>query len=78
MGFEINKDTLKKTTRCAYGFQCLEDEGRKVCPGKNHISGSGLFINDEKRRHCMYFMYFGQGYICNCPVRSELFELYGA
>jgi hypothetical protein len=73
----INKETIEKTTKCAFGCKCLTDEVHSLCTTESVIAGYGLFVNKTANNHlCTYKMSFGNGTICTCPTRFEIFDRY--
>ena len=80
MKLKISKETLEKTTKCLRDFQCLDSDKKDICIDMCTID---TFINDvlflKDRLHdiyCHYKMSFGYSYICNCPTRKEIYEVY--
>ncbi|RJQ55698.1 MAG: hypothetical protein C4526_02820 [Nitrospiraceae bacterium] len=75
MGLEIGKDILDSTDRCGNNFSCLSDK-TCLCEIEDNFNGKVLFIKPQGRSACNYMMSFGYSYICNCPVRKEIFRRY--
>jgi len=76
---EIDEEILKKTTKCPYNFECLNDlksnyksEGSCINNVKNFVSEKLIFVNCSNSS-CSYFMTFGYSVVCNCPTRMEIF-----
>lgn len=73
----IDKETIEKTTKCASAFKCLTDETHSLCATESIIKEYGLFVNNKANNNsCAYKMSFGNGTICKCPTRYEIFERY--
>ena len=77
MALIINSESIHKTTKCSSGFKCLTDETHPCCvPASTVIEGYGLFVHTARQHSCLYNMSFGNGFICNCPSRYEIFLRY--
>ena len=73
----ITSESIQKTTKCSSGFKCLTDETHPCCvPASPVIEGYGLFVQTARQHSCPYSMSFGNGFICNCPSRYEIFLRY--
>lgn len=74
---KIDKEILKKTTRCEKKFECLKNENYTciILKVESHANGKVLFVNCENYI-CKYKMNFGDGTVCNCPTRQEIFRKY--
>lgn len=77
MAFRINDVILQKTTRCMYGFQCLEGK-RNLCEVSIYIEGDGLFLKKAQYAQCPYKKLGRKHsyYQCSCPTRIELYKRY--
>ncbi|MDH4027617.1 MAG: hypothetical protein OEU95_02140 [Nitrospirota bacterium] len=81
MKFEISNETIEKTTECLRDFRCLDpDKGDiciDMCPIDQVFNKQILFLKDKlHENHCNYNRLFGFSYICNCPVRRDIYDLY--
>jgi len=73
----IDRKSIQKTTKCPSEFKCLTDETHPCCvPASPVIEGYGLFVLTARQHSCPYNMAFGNGFICNCPSRYEIFLRY--
>lgn len=72
----INKSTLKKTIWCTKNFKCLNKGNPCDCRITSSVKGESHFVNCSEN-NCTYKMNFGNGIICNCPTRKELYNKYG-
>lgn len=72
----IDNETINKTTKCPSCLKCLNDNNHQLCRPESPIKGYGIFIDAKESNSCPYKMSFGNGTICNCPVRYEIFKLY--
>lgn len=77
---KIDKEIFKEVKRCKSDFDCLLSEKLDscLCPVESYISANLCFIKKESRKNCISGnqLSFGYGYICNCPVRAELYRKY--
>jgi hypothetical protein len=77
MALKISDETLKKTTKCMFGFQCLDDKSRDICKIGIYIQGDGCFLSKVKSHTCPYKQLAGySSYTCTCPTRHELYTRY--
>lgn len=76
MDLLINKKTIEKTTKCLFRFNCFSDKTYPRCTAENPIAEHGLFVRFTEPTSCHYKMSFGNGFICTCPTRYEIFKLY--
>ncbi len=74
---DINKEILKRTTKCEKDFNCLKDEKHVYCKVERCVSDKVHFIQCLIDGYCIYRMSFGESFICNCPTRKEIFNKYG-
>ncbi len=73
---QISEEILKKTDRCRKNFACLSGEGTELCKVELCVEDKIHFIKCMDRKPCGYRIPFGYSYVCICPVRKELFNLY--
>lgn len=84
MKFEINSDTIKRTTKCHCNLNCLNDnenptccDGKPLCPVESTIGKDMLHVAFNNDHNCSYKLDFVKaGFICNCPVRYEIYKRY--
>jgi len=74
---EIDQNILNETIHCDYDFECLKNKNFlcKRTKVENFISRKVLFINCNNL-FCKYRMNFGDGVICHCPTRKEIYNKY--
>jgi len=77
MGYVVDEETIKGTTKCLWNFACLGDTGFKPCEVCAAAGGEVLFVACPKEDACSYRLPFGNSWICTCPVRKELHVKYG-
>jgi len=77
MRFAINENIVKKAEKCRSNFSCLSGENDCLCEVEDHAGENIHFITPRTGAHkCNYKMGFGFSYICKCPVRKEVYNLY--
>lgn len=72
----INKKTIKETTKCPFNFVCLSNTDKISCKVESNIGNTILFVKPTNGIICNYNINFGEGHICTCPVRKEIYEKY--
>lgn len=74
---KINRKIINETKYCENDFECLRNDNHHCFLMKvdNCISEKVLFINCTQLS-CNYKMNFGNGTICNCPTRKEIYNKY--
>jgi hypothetical protein len=73
---EVDNQTIQKTTKCPSAFKCQRDDAYPLCAPESSIPGYGLFVRPPEANSCHYKMSFGNGFICTCPTRYEIFTRY--
>ncbi|OGV81210.1 MAG: hypothetical protein A3K19_22505 [Lentisphaerae bacterium RIFOXYB12_FULL_65_16] len=78
MEFAVAQEVRRKTNRCESDFACLACQPQCLCPVVSAIDGGVLFIEPkcEQKMFCTYRMQFGNGTMCTCPTRKELYHRY--
>ena len=77
MRITINEDVLKKAEKCRSNFSCLAGGNDCLCEVEDHAGENIHFITPRADAHKYnYKMGFGFSYICKCPVRKEVYNLY--
>lgn len=72
----INEETLKRTIKCPFDFACLKDKNFPKCVVDYSVKNNGVFVKEAIDAMCPYKMTFGYSFICNCPTRYEIYEIY--
>lgn len=77
MVFEIENSVLEKAANCQERFSCLSGVRRNCCKVLGAVNGVVHFIDCQgDDTACSYRTSFSNWYICECPVRKELFTRY--
>lgn len=73
----IDENIKNETKHCTNDFDCLKNVNHTCLLIKvdSHVNGKVLFI-DCKNHNCHYKMSYGNGTICNCPTRNEIYRKY--
>ncbi len=79
MKYEISQETLDRTADCKYDHRCLNGGRKCMCPVESSFGGRYVFVKPEDPFwQCMYKIPFGTAsFVCNCPVRNEIYRKYG-
>jgi hypothetical protein len=75
MKWAIGDETRQCTMRCKKGFACLAGE-RELCAVEHCVDGVVHFIRCKNSVPCSYQLNFGDGVVCLCPIRKELYNRY--
>ena len=75
--YTVSKETIAKTLRCNKGFSCLKGQNEDLCIVDSCINGEVHFIKCLNKESCAYQGTFGDGVICYCPTRKELYNKHG-
>ncbi len=73
---EIDKEILKKTSDCKKNFDCLKNDQHIFCKVEYCVNHEVHFVKCMDVDYCVFKMYFGQSFTCNCPTRKEIFNKY--
>ena len=77
MRYQIDSDTLNKTTKCKNDFSCLQGKKNCLCEINEGIKIDGtIIIINPLNNGCDYMMPFGKYWTCNCPTREEIYLKY--
>jgi len=72
---QITGATLRLTTRCRYGFGCLEEGDWPPCSVLK-VTNKGVVIAEPKYTNCPCLEEILNVQLCVCPSRVGLFERY--
>jgi hypothetical protein len=74
LNLEIPDSVKRKATKCLFDFSC-NTTGRcslqESCKVESSI-GEIVWITAKPLNNCPYYVPFGGGHICTCPVRAYL------
>jgi hypothetical protein len=73
---EIDPLIIAETHFCSKNFDCLIKSTPVYCAVENCIGNKVHFIESNHNLSCKYKLPFGYTYICNCPVRKEIYNKY--
>lgn len=77
MDIEIDESTMRAATGCTKEISCLDPSRTTLCQVKHCVQNKVHFVECLDVDYCCYKMSFGSGFVCNCPVRKEIFNRYG-
>jgi len=73
---EIDKTIIAQTTKCKKDIACLKDNGFNICKVSECINNEVHFLECNCDNRCNYRTSFGFKYLCDCPVRKEIYNKY--
>ena len=73
---EIDLEIIDNTKQCPRDFQCLTEYGKPFCSVEEVVAEDVLFIKSPAGITCNYNMPYGDGNVCLCPTRKELYRKY--
>jgi len=76
MVLKIDDSTIKSTTNCEKGMQCLHGVTEKLCKVNNSVMNEVFFVSCLNKQKCSYRISFGYKFMCTCPIRKEIFRRY--
>lgn len=81
MDLKVSRESRKKTSKCPSNFLCLTDKEKPMCSEAKPICSveipleSMLFVKNGDN-NCVYMEEYGEGRLCTCPVRFEIYNRY--
>ncbi len=72
----ISGAVLRSTTKCRYGFRCLEEADWPPCQ-PIRITDACVAIVEPTYGNCPYFKETLEANLCECPTRVEVYLLHG-
>ena len=75
--YTVSEETITETKKCKKGFSCLPGQREDLCQVESCINGKVHFIKCLDKDPCPYQDTFGDGVICHCPIRKELYNKHG-
>ena len=76
MDINVSDRIRKAAACCKKGFSCLQKGKGDFCAVEDCVNDSVLFVKSQYNASCPYQQSFGNEFICNCPVRKELYDKY--
>jgi len=76
MKYEVSEEARRATSKCLSSFSCLTGEKLDLCAVEKCVNGQVHLLTCRHNGNCSYRHPFGQGDLCMCPVRKELFNKY--
>lgn len=77
MQYKISDEARENATKCPSKMNCIYGGGGPKCEVERGVENSGVFLQTVNDGPCPYKMSFGYDFICNCPVRIELYTRHG-
>jgi hypothetical protein len=72
----IDESTIKSTTDCEKGMQCLNGVKEPLCEVAYSVMDEAFFVHCLNNKRCSYRISFGYKLLCTCPIRKEIFKRY--
>jgi len=72
----VSNEVMQSTTGCKKGFSCLEDNKKDLCKIGTSVDGEVHFIVCLNETNCSYERSYEEGFICDCPIRKEIYNKY--
>jgi len=76
MDIKVSDRVREAAEKCKKGFACLKKGKDDICAVADCVNDQILFVKCLNDKYCSYQQPFGNEFICNCPVRKELFDKY--
>ena len=77
MEIRISDAVIRQTTKCEKGFSCLAGNLECLCKARKYVADEVLLIENGRGEKCVYLRSLGRSEMCLCPVRKEIYKLYG-
>ena len=77
VALQVSSRTRQAASACTKDFACLSGRAEHVCPVECCVDGRVHFIKCLHHTYCSFQQAFGEGLLCTCPVRKELYNAYG-
>jgi hypothetical protein len=75
--YRVSEEAIAETKKCMKDFSCLTGLREGLCQVDYCVSGKVHFIKCLNEKHCPYTTTFGDGLICHCPTRKEIYNKHG-
>jgi hypothetical protein len=74
---QVSQDIIERATKCRRQFVCLSGDVESLCRVRHYVSGKVHFVECTEDSWCNSRFLFGDDWVCVCPVRKEIYMLYG-
>lgn len=75
--FQISEETRKLTAKCPFNIECMVNRNWDTCSIARKLQNISLFIAKKcNKSNCPYSLSFGKTYLCQCPIRREIYQRY--
>jgi len=71
----ISNEVRMLATKCTKKHSCLCGES-DFCGVEKCVNNAVLFIKCKQNASCPYQIFFGNDFICSCPVRKAIYDKY--
>ncbi len=76
IALQVSEEVKQETTDCDKDFSCLKVIRKDLCRVEYFYDGKTHFIKCLNQGYCSYQQSYGNGSVCTCPVRNELYNKY--
>ena len=76
MIFNVDDSIIRRTTRCEKNLSCMSEQRNELCKITRNVEDKVYFVKCQENESCSYRLSFGDSFICNCPVRKEIYNKY--
>lgn len=73
MNIHVSADVMRATTKCQKDFSCLDGKNRTCCEITDCVNNEVIFVKCKHSPSCPYQQRFGNEFVCNCPIRKEIY-----
>ena len=73
--YVVDKTIIDKAIHCDKNHACLTEENHPSCKIASCV-GNKIHFVEKLERDCKCYQEFGFSFICNCPVRIEIYRKY--
>ena len=73
---KIDKAVLHRTTNCKHDFRCLSGKKKRLCKVTGSVGFDIKIIKPKAEIDCKYRLTYGNGSLCVCPTRNDLYNRY--
>ncbi|MBF0538074.1 MAG: hypothetical protein HQL03_07460 [Nitrospirae bacterium] len=72
----VSDEIVKAAADCKKEKQCLNNRIEWLCKVDIFLNDNILFVRCLDAHYCSYRLPFADIFVCNCPVRKEIYNLY--
>lgn len=77
MSYAVPRGIVAEAKLCPHRYVCLSEKGGRLRQAERLVPGDGVFVPGQAEVDCPYAATCEGGVQCACPVRIQLFKVYG-